>query len=332
VAIRLKEQAMNHALISHSASAASNRPTPAGRRPLQLPELAFAHRERTSPSPRTPLARYVDHHGNPREVTVRHGLAGSTLVVDRDAVSLGDGRLVAHLSADEPAENAVLMCNAYLEDVRARKFRCRNLTETDTGTEPALEHTEPHEAVDRGVEEADPVDSRGYTYRLECVSAGMAIPALRWCQREPETASGRRQAVSLRDVIAAVEDYEPMCGLTHRALLRHGTDTAISTSVLGAELARVRESPIVLNRRLREVVLATLERDGLSMSEIAIRCGRVKRDGRGNESGETSWLGRRLGLLPDSGQSTPTPWIHSDVLALIARHGLAISPREVELP
>ncbi len=67
------------------------------------------------------------------------------------------------------------------------------------------------------------------------------------------------------------------------------------------------------------------------MSEIAIRCGRVKRDSRGNESGETSWLARRLGLLPEGGHSTPTPWIHSDVLGLIARQGLGVSPREVEL-
>jgi hypothetical protein len=67
------------------------------------------------------------------------------------------------------------------------------------------------------------------------------------------------------------------------------------------------------------------------MSTIAIRCGRVKRDRRGNESGETSWLARRLGLLPEAGQVMPTPWIHSDVLALIARRGLGVSPREVEL-
>jgi hypothetical protein len=67
------------------------------------------------------------------------------------------------------------------------------------------------------------------------------------------------------------------------------------------------------------------------MSEIAIRCGRVKHDSRGNESGETSWLARRLGLLPEGGQSTPTPWIHSEVLGLIARQGLGMAPREVEL-
>jgi len=93
----------------------------------------------------------------------------------------------------------------------------------------------------------------------------------------------------------------------------------------------VRESPIVLNRRLRETVLAAIGREGLSMSEIATRCGRIKRDSKGNESGETSWLARRLGLLPEGGQGAPTPWIHTDVLGLIARRGLGISPREVEL-
>jgi len=71
--------------------------------------------------------------------------------------------------------------------------------------------------------------------------------------------------------------------------------------------------------------------DGVSLSAIAMRCGRVKRDPRGNLSGETSWLGRRLGLLPEAGEASPTPWVHSDVLALIARRGLGVSPREVEL-
>ena len=87
----------------------------------------------------------------------------------------------------------------------------------------------------------------------------------------------------------------------------------------------------MLNRALRETALATIQREELSLSEIAIRCGRVKRDLRGNESGETSWLARRLGMLPEGGRDTPTPWIHTDVLALIARRGLGVSPREVEL-
>jgi hypothetical protein len=48
-------------------------------------------------------------------------------------------------------------------------------------------------------------------------------------------------------------------------------------------------------------------------------------------SGETTWLARRLGIAPSAGESAPTPWVHTDVLALIAREGLRISPREVEL-
>ena len=105
----------------------------------------------------------------------------------------------------------------------------------------------------------------------------------------------------------------------------------MSTAVLRAELVRVQHSPIVLNRGLREAVLAVVSRGELSMSEIAIRCGRVKRDRRGNESGETSWLARRLGLQPEGGHIAPTPWVHSEVLALVARRGLGIAPREVEL-
>ena len=63
---------------------------------------------------------------------------------------------------------------------------------------------------------------------------------------------------------------------------------------------------------------------------IAMRCGRVKRDRRGNVSGETSWLARRIGQLPEGGEDQPTPWVHTDTLALIARDGLGLSPREVE--
>jgi hypothetical protein len=92
------------------------------------------------------------------------------------------------------------------------------------------------------------------------------------------------------------------------------------------------ESPLVLNRRWRERVEHAVADWGLSMSEIALRCGRVKRDKRGKESGETSWLARRIGQLPEAGAEHPTPWVHSDVLALIARDGLGVSPHEVEVP
>ncbi len=279
----------------------------------------------------SPLARYTDRSGNPREVVVRRGLAGSVLVVDRDAVSLGDCLLVAHLSADEPAENAAVVCASYLEDIRARSLRCRGLTAQDARTSPLAEEAEPNLSGEQSIGEIEPIDSLGCTYRLQPTQAGISIPALRWLRCVRSAPSSDAQPVSLRETIASLEAYEPMCTLTERALRAHRDDTELSTSLLAAELTRVRESPIVLNRRLREVVLATVARGDLSMSEIAVRCGRIKRDSKGNASGETSWLARRLGLLAESGQRAPTPWIHTDVLALIARRGLAISPREVEL-
>ena len=135
----------------------------------------------------------------------------------------------------------------------------------------------------------------------------------------------------LREVIGAVESYEPVYGLTLQALELYRDDPRVCGKALYNELERVRESPIVLNRKLRQAVLAAVQRRGLSMSEIAHRCGRVKRDCKGNASGETSWLARRVGVLPESATKRLTPWIDSDVLALIARNGLGISPREVEL-
>jgi hypothetical protein len=135
----------------------------------------------------------------------------------------------------------------------------------------------------------------------------------------------------VREAVASLENYEPIRALTCRAIARHTGRREISIAVLRAELARVQRSSIVLNRALRAAALDAIERRGESMSEIAMRCGRIKRDAAGRESGETSWLARRLGLLPEAGRDSPTPWIHSDVLALIARDGLGLSPREVEV-
>ncbi len=141
----------------------------------------------------------------------------------------------------------------------------------------------------------------------------------------------QRRAISLRECVASVEDYEPFCSLTRPAVARREPDQEVSTTTLRAELMRVLDSPIILNRGLREAVLERVRAEGSSLSEIAIRCGRVKRDSRGNESGETSWLARRIGVLPEGGQREATVSVHSDVLGLIARDGLGMSPGEVEL-
>jgi len=275
------------------------------------------------------LARYVDWRGRAREVVIERGLAGSVLVVDRSTRG-EDSRLLAHLGADEPPENALLVCEDYLKRARRERCRARALTSSDTCVVPFADERAAEQPSVAESGDVEPLDGRGCRYRLQLLKGGMSIAELRWCQHRPGE-QGQWRPVSVREVVAQLQDYEPVRAITVRALARYRGDGEVSTTVLRAELERVQGSPILLNRKLREMVLAIVERERLSMSEIAIRCGRVKRDRAGNESGETSWLARRLGILPEGGRSAPTPWVHSDVLALIARRGLGISPREVEL-
>jgi hypothetical protein len=310
--------------------------------PLPVPSRPYAHqsgpsaqrRRRRPPGPPSrpsPLGRYTDSRGREREVIARCGSAGSVLVIDRDALTCGDRRLVAHLADDEPVENAALICAHYMQDVSRDRGRCRRLTIADARTVPFADQGDPAAKLASAGARGEPVDRFGNRYRLELVASRMSIPELRWRRYPPMAGDGQPEPVSVREAVASLESYEPVRALTRHALARHEGDCDVSSVLLRAELKRVQDSPIVLNRRLREVVLETAEARQLSMSEIALRCGRIKRDGRGNESGETSWLARRLGLLPEAGRMTPTAWIHSDVLALVARRGLGIAPREVEL-
>ncbi|HXB14644.1 MAG TPA: hypothetical protein VNV44_02760 [Solirubrobacteraceae bacterium] len=254
-------------------------------------------------------------------MVVRADGTGGRLVIDRDLLD-GGQRLLARLSADEPIENAALICAHYLEAPPERR-RCR----------PPARHDELPASPSRG-RPADTGDwsvtTDGSLHALRAVPCRMSIPELRWT-RAGARGNGEPAPVSLRSAIALLESYEPFCTYTREAIARHDRDNALSTSVIRTELARVLRSPIVLNRGLREAVMARISCEEMTMSEIAIRCGRLKCDAKGNRSGETSWLARRIGLLPEGGQSAPTPWVHTDVLALIAREGLGIAPREVEL-
>jgi len=290
---------------------------------------AARKRERT-PREGLALGHYTDDGGRLRELVARRGAGQSTLVIDRERASQADPRLVAHLAPDEPAGNAALVCRRYLQDRTAGVANCRLVTAADFRAAPLPALPEPDGQALTDASDARTTGRDGCCYRLVPLCSRMSIPELRWCRRAHAFA-GAGEAVSMREAIGSLESYEPVRALTLRALACYGRDDQLSTAVLRAELVRVQASPIVLNRALRQAVLRALERGELSMSEIAIRCGRVKRDRRGNEAGETSWLARRIGLLPEGGQSATTPWIHSDVLALIARRGLGISPREVEL-
>ena len=85
------------------------------------------------------LARYLDGSGRPREVISRPGLDGSVLVVDREADTRGDRRLVAHLGGDEPRENAAIVCEHYLADGQPSAVACRPLSAEDLRTRPFAE-------------------------------------------------------------------------------------------------------------------------------------------------------------------------------------------------
>lgn len=273
------------------------------------------------------LGRYTAQDPIQRRVILARVQAdGSTLVIDCVEDTLTDQRLVADLPADEPAENARLMCDMYLAD--DARGRCRALTAED------LDDAESHDATD-GTHEAEcdsrsACDAGGHIYRIRELEVNERLKELRWTRSIDPGREESFHAVGLRDVVARVQDYEPARSMTAAAILA-ARGTGISVCRLAAELDRLVCSSIVLNRALREAVQARLARGDMSMSEIAIRCGRVKRDLHGNTSGETSWLARRIGLIPEGGQTRPTPWVSSNVLALIARDGLGISPLEVEL-
>ncbi|HEV7938658.1 MAG TPA: hypothetical protein VGP18_11650 [Solirubrobacteraceae bacterium] len=250
------------------------------------------------------------------------------LVLDRDADTLCDRRLIAHLAADEPLENAELVCDQYLQDTKGRW--CRRMCAEDLQIYPLAYEVD---SASRGLNCQDAlVEGRDdNSYRLSLVQGERCILHVRWCRRAAEGDDPCWEQVSLREVIGAVESYEPMRTLTEQAIALHDKDRSVSVTRLRSELERLTASPVVLNRRLREAVLEAVDRDGTSMSEIALRCDVVKRDRRGKLSGETSWLARRIGIMPEGGEKAITPWIHSEVLGSIARKGLRISPREVEL-
>jgi hypothetical protein len=274
------------------------------------------------------LGGYLDADGCAREVLALPGNGGSVLVLDRDATTLCDRRLLAHLAADEPAENAALVCRHYLRDASRRS--CRRVRPDDLRTIPfALCERRQQDRSD--ATDAFVRDTGGHIYRLGLLPGERSTAQLRWGCRLGETDNPTWALVKLRDVVGALESYEPVRALTEQALVRHRDDPHVLDSRLRCEFERLCVSPIVLNRGLREAVLDAIDRRGTSMSEIALRCGVVKRDRHGNPSGETSWLARRVGLMPEGGAPVITPWIHSDVLAAISRKGLGISPREVEL-
>jgi hypothetical protein len=190
------------------------------------------------------LARYTDAWDCPRQVVAQRGSAASLLIVDRRFADHGDRRLVAHLAADEPEQNATLECERYLRDARCGRGRCRALTPADFRAVPFAEAEAERSPISIG--EGELLDERGRRYRLAPQQGGMSIPELRWRRDPRDRADGASEPVSVREVIARLESYEPVRALTLEALTLHRGDPRLSTTVLRAELQRVLASPIVL--------------------------------------------------------------------------------------
>src|SRR5271163_2979862 len=81
------------------------------------------------------LGRYTECVTGARREIARLPIAdGSALVVDRLSGTHGDARLLARLAADEPHENAQILCALYLAD--KSRGRCRPVTGADLDAAP----------------------------------------------------------------------------------------------------------------------------------------------------------------------------------------------------
>jgi hypothetical protein len=266
------------------------------------------------------FGRYADEAG-PRELRCFHLADGRRLLIDWRVPDHADPRLVGLLGEEEPSTNEHLLSRLYLAD--PNHGRCRPLAAADLLHEDRLD---PGQGASPSNEPLR--DAEGAAFQLTQIDTERSYIELRWT-RLP---LGRTEPlpISLREAVGYLEAYEPVCSLTRRAIADHTDRAEVSTRCLRQELSRVEQSPIVLNRALREAVLVQTQQ-GLSFSEIAMRCGRSKAR-HGTTGGDASWLARRIGLMPEAGGSRPTPWVHSDVLALVARQGLGVCPMEVEVP
>jgi len=265
-----------------------------------------------------------------RTVVALQGPAGSIIVVDRLAGTNVDARVVARIAVDEDPGNEQLVATMYLED--ENRGRCRELTDDDLSFSPKEGDGDADEADDGDAPEysSGVVDDEGVRYSIRELNGGEngAARELRWARLNDSDAW---EAVTLRDAIAHFENYRPFMAMTAAAVAANTNDPAIGVSKLHSELRRQEDSPIVLNRGIRAAVLRAVKEQEVSLSEIAARCGRRHSGCDGVSSGDTTWLQRRIGIKKEAGSDAPTMWVHTDVLALIARDGLGLAPHEVEV-
>ena len=233
------------------------------------------------------LGRYTERDTEARREIAHLPIAdGSVLVVDRLSGTHGDARLLARLAADEPDENAQILCALYLED--ESRGRCRPVTAADLDAAPTTET--PDACAVRELRDDD-----GILYRVQTVAMDRRFPELRWTRSILALPAERFETVRLREVIARFEDYEPARSITAHALATHRSDrtsqpAAWRPSSRGSLRARS-SSTVGYAKPSSHVSPGAIddERDRHSL--------RPRQAGPSRQtSGETSWLARRIGL------------------------------------
>src|SRR4029077_16398618 len=153
--------------------------------------------------------------GLPREVVALDGAAGCVLVVDRSALTRDDARLVAHLSPDEPRENAAIASALFVQRARDELVRCRPVVAGDFSATTSPEGSDAEARLAPPPLSSPIRDQAGRCYRLEAIAGAMSIPELRWrCHaREGLGLSAEAQTVSVREAVAELQAYEPIRSL-----------------------------------------------------------------------------------------------------------------------
>jgi hypothetical protein len=134
--------------------------------------------------PRRPLGAYTDPGGRRREIVTRPGAYGSVLVIDEDARTLADRRLVAHLPCDEPAANALLVSRLYLADPHGRF--ARPIVAADWRRPPGAGVRLDPPAAGREL-----VDARRRAYRLAVRTGAWGGGELRWTASDADGTTTR---------------------------------------------------------------------------------------------------------------------------------------------
>jgi hypothetical protein len=145
---------------------------------------------------------------------------GSCIVVDYHLDILGDGRVVAHISPDESRENERIICELYLAD--DTRGRCRALTAEDL---EVPRHATAPPVTPATSQNTQLQDGEGYLYCIREFVTGARVCELRWTRSRRPGCDETFDVLTLRDVVARLEAYEPARTITSDALAQRREDS-----------------------------------------------------------------------------------------------------------